>query len=61
MILPGTVECRNCGLTYETAWVDDSDTLQDMDEAPSEWQECPECRTEQFEQYPGWVNRTEAG
>jgi hypothetical protein len=61
VILTALVECGNCELTYEGSWEDDSDTTQDMDEAPVAWQECPECKTEQQETYPGWINRTEAG
>lgn len=60
MTLTGLVECH-CGMVYEGTWTDDSDTMQDMDEAPSQIQVCPGCCAAQYETYPGWVNHTEAG
>ncbi len=61
MILSGLVDCPCCGLVYEVIWADESDMMQDVEEAPLVLQECPGCRYESYVSYPGWVCHTEAG
>jgi hypothetical protein len=62
MILTALVDCAECGETYQGSWeVPDADTMEDVDEAPTQEQTCPACGHVQQETYPGWVNRTEAG
>lgn len=61
MILVAWIECLECGVTYAGGWEDDSDTIEDIDEAPVKEQVCPACGHVQQELYPGWINRTEAG
>jgi hypothetical protein len=61
VILVAQVDCEVCGETYQGNWDVEADTIEDVDEAPTESQECPNCGEFQVETYPGWVNRTEAG
>ncbi len=55
------VECRECGTLYEGTWYDDSQTAEDMVDAPEAYLECPSCEHVQLEAYPGWMNVSEAG
>lgn len=58
--LTAIVECPSCGTEFEGEWTDDSDTLQDMAEAPTQMQTC-ECGKQFEETYPGWTEWSGAG
>ena len=61
LVLTGLVECESCELVYQGEWADNSDTLDDMAEAPEQTQYCPGCGHPQDETWPGWAYRSEAG
>jgi hypothetical protein len=55
------VDCPACGTTFEGQFFDDSDTIQDLTEAPQGAHECPECRYEWVSGMTGWTFFSEAG
>ncbi len=55
------VDCPACGTTFEGQFRDDSDTVQDLTEAPQGAHECPECRYEWVSELSGWTFFSEAG
>jgi hypothetical protein len=57
---PQIIGCPACGIEFEAVWLSESDTIQDMDEAPVARQTCPDGHTFEAE-YPGWTSFTEAG
>jgi hypothetical protein len=61
IVLRANVECNSCLETYDGHWDDIADSVQDLDEAPVQEQECPGCGNKQWEQWPGWTSYTEAG
>lgn len=54
-------ECEVCTTLYEGTWYDDSQTAEDMVDAPEADLKCPSCGHVQHEAYPGWMNTSEAG
>lgn len=55
------VDCPVCGTTFEGQFHDDSDTVQDITDAPQSAQTCPECAYEWVAAMTGWTFFSEAG
>ena len=55
------VDCPACGTTFVGEFRDDSDSLQDLTDAPQGAHECPECLHEWVSGMTGWTFFTEAG
>jgi hypothetical protein len=54
--------CDDCDVDFEGVWVDaESDTIQDMAEAPVADQTCPNGHVMKDVEYPGWAFMSEAG
>lgn len=55
------VDCPRCGTTFEGLFSDDSDTVQEITEAPQGTHQCPKCGYQWVSDFSGWTFFSEAG
>lgn len=55
------VDCPICDTTFEGVFHDDSDTVEDMTDAPVGSHTCPSCHHEWISGMSGWTFFSEAG
>lgn len=61
LVFEELVDCPQCDTTFTGQFADDSDTVQDVTEAPQGIQTCPACGYEWVALLSGWTFFTEAG
>lgn len=54
-------DCQSCEFTFEVSFSDDSDSVQDMTDAPESVVACPSCGFRQLVRMTGWMFFSEAG
>ncbi len=57
------VTCKHCNEVFEGTFYDytQSQSVEDMTEAPAGWHQCPACRFSWVSEMTGWMFYTEAG
>lgn len=61
LVFEELVDCPRCDTTFTGLFVDDSDTVQDLTDAPQGGHTCPNCGYEWISGLSGWTFFTEAG